>query len=269
MNDNFDDSGVDATTVKVFRTSSTVAGGRRFSFGALVVVGDRQGKVAVGYAKSNQVPTSVEKATREGRRKLRAYPLQGRTLPHSVEGRFGASKVRLVPASPGTGVIAGASVRAVLDMLGVQDCLTKAYGSTNAKNLVKATFAALDSLRTRERIEQLRGVTLGTTTVEDAIARGVAAMPSQRSGERAAAPVNTVGDDRRRGGGGGGGGRFGGGGGGGRPSGGSGGRPRSDGGDRGPAQTPATDAPASAPASPAAASPTGTPPDSSSPPVQS
>ena len=266
MNDNFDDSGVDATTVKVFRTSSTVAGGRRFSFGALVVVGDRHGKVAVGYAKSNQVPTSVEKATREGRRKLRAYPLQGRTLPHSVEGRFGASKVRLIPASPGTGVIAGASVRAVLDMLGVQDCLTKAYGSTNAKNLVKATFAALDSLRTRERIEQLRGVTLGTTTVEDAIARGVAAMPSQRSGERAAAPVNTVGDDRRRGGGGGGGGRFGGGGGGGRSS---GGRPRSDGGDRGPTQTPTTDAPVSAAPTAPAAPATGTPPDSSSPPVQS
>ena len=266
MNDNFDDSGVDATTVKVFRTSSTVAGGRRFSFGALVVVGDRHGKVAVGYAKSNQVPTSVEKATREGRRKLRAYPLQGRTLPHSVEGRFGASKVRLVPASPGTGVIAGASVRAVLDMLGVQDCLTKAYGSTNAKNLVKATFAALDSLRTRERIEQLRGVTLGTTTVEDAIARGVAAMPSQKSGERAAAPVNTVGDERRRGGGGGGGGgggRFGGGGGGGRSS---GGRPRSDGGDRGPAPT-SVDAPAAS--APASASAPALAPESPTPPVQS
>lgn len=270
MNDNFgDDSGVDATTVKVFRTSSTVAGGRRFSFGALVVVGDRHGKVAVGYAKSNQVPTSVEKATREGKRKLRAYPLQGRTLPHSVEGRFGASTVRLVPASPGTGVIAGASVRAVLDMLGVQDCLTKAYGSTNAKNLVKATFAALDSLRTRERVEQLRGVTLGTTTVEDAIARGIAAMPSQRSGERAAAPVNTVGDERRRGGGGGrpgGGGRgFGGGGGG-------GGRPRSDDGGRAftpsaptSAPAPATATAGDAPASPSPASAS----EGSSPSVQS
>ena len=209
MSESVDDSGIDATTVKVFRTSSTVAGGRRFSFGALVVVGDRHGKVAVGYAKSNQVPTSVEKATREGRRKLRQYPLQGRTIPHSVEGRFGASSVRLVPASPGTGVIAGASVRAVLDMLGVQDCLTKAYGSTNAKNLVKATFAALDTLRTREKVEQLRGIGLGTTSVEDAIARGMAAMPSKKSGERAAAPVNTVGDERRRAGGGGRGGRFG------------------------------------------------------------
>ncbi|MSQ90066.1 MAG: 30S ribosomal protein S5 [Phycisphaerales bacterium] len=265
MNDNFDDSGVDATTVKVFRTSSTVAGGRRFSFGALVVVGDRHGKVAVGYAKSNQVPTSVEKATREGKRKLRAYPLQGRTLPHSVEGRFGASSVRLVPASPGTGVIAGASVRAVLDMLGVQDCLTKAYGSTNAKNLVKATFAALDLLKTRERVEQLRGVSLGTTSVEDAIARGMAAMPAQRSGERAAAPVNTVGDERRRGGGGGrsgGGGRgFGGGGGGGRPRSDDGGRSNAP---AAPSHTPAP-APTPAPTTDAPA----TPPEGSSPPAQS
>jgi small subunit ribosomal protein S5 len=102
-------------------------------------------------------------------------------------------------------------VRAVLDMLGVQDCLTKAYGSTNAKNLVKATFAALDTLRTRAKVEQLRGIGLGTTSVEDAIARGMAAMPSKKSGERAAAPVNTVGDERRRAGGGGRGGRFGGG----------------------------------------------------------
>lgn len=263
MNDKFDESGIDSTTVKVFRTSSTVAGGRRFSFGALVVVGDRRGKVGVGYAKSNQVPTSVEKATREGNRKLHAYPLQGRTLPHSVEGRFGASKVRLVPASPGTGVIAGASVRAVLDMLGVQDCLTKAYGSTNVKNLVKATFAALDMLKTREKIEQLRGVSLGTTTVEDAIARGIAAMPSQKSGERAAAPVNTVADERRRGGGGGrpggggGGGRFGGGGGGGRP-----------GGDRGPTNDAPAPASASAPA-PAPAPQTPADQGGSSAPVQS
>ena len=130
--------------------------------------------------------------------------------------------------------------------------------------MVKATFAALDSLRTRERIEQLRGVTLGTTTVEDAIARGVAAMPSQKSGERAAAPVNTVGDERRRGGGGGGGGgggRFGGGGGGGRSS---GGRPRSDGGDRGPAPTSVD-----APAAPASALAPALAPESPTPPVQS
>jgi len=197
--DLLEDSGTDSVTVGVYRTSSTVAGGRRFSFSALVVVGDRRGKVGLGYAKSNQVPTSVEKATREGRRKMRGFPLQGRTIPHTVEGRFGASKVRLVPASPGTGVIAGASVRAVLEMFGVQDCLTKCYGSSNPKNLVKATFEALSSLRTRATIEALRGITLGTTAVEDAIQRGMAAMPQQKIGERAQAPVNTVGDDRRGG----------------------------------------------------------------------
>jgi small subunit ribosomal protein S5 len=121
-------------------------------------------------------------------------------VPHTVEGRFGASKVVLVPASPGTGIKAGAAVRAVLEMLGVKDCLSKCYGSSNPKNLVKATFEALAMLQTRERVEALRGVTLGTTAVEDAIARGMAFMPKSSGGPRAQAPVNTVGDDRRRGG---------------------------------------------------------------------
>ena len=195
-----DGSGFDATTVGVYRTSSTVKGGRRFSFSALVVVGDRNGKVGVGYSKANQVPLGVEKATKEARRKIVSFPLQSRTLPHTVEGRFGASKVRLVPASPGTGVIAGAAVRAVLEMLGVHDCLTKAFGSTNPKNLVKATIDALEHLATRQRVEALRGVTLATTEVELAITRGLAGMPLKSSGQRAQGPVNTVGDDRRRGG---------------------------------------------------------------------
>ena len=178
MSGKFEERDSDSTTVGVYRTSSTVAGGRRFSFSALVVVGDKNGSVGMGYAKSNQVPQSVEKAQKEGRRKMRRFPLQGRTIPHTVEGRFGASKVRLVPAAPGTGVIAGAAVRAILDMIGVQDCLTKCYGSSNPKNLVKATFAALDRLRTREQVESVRGVTLGTTAVEDAIRKGAAAMPA-------------------------------------------------------------------------------------------
>ena len=221
-------SSIESTTVGVYRTSATVKGGRRFSFGALVVVGDRRGRVGMGYAKANQVPQGIEKAQKEAKRKMRGFPLQGKTIPHAVEAQFGASKVRLVPASPGTGVIAGAAVRAVLEMIGVQDCLTKCYGSSNPKNVVKAVF---------EKVEQLLGHGLAETTVEEAIRRGMAFMPATKAGEKAQAPVNTVGEEQRRGGrggrGGGGGGRGGrggprrdgggGGGGGGGSSGGGGG----------------------------------------------
>ncbi len=193
------DSSVDSVTIKVFRTSTTVKGGRRFSFAALVVSGDRKGTVGIGYQKSAQVPMAVEKAQREASRRLRAFPLQGRTIPHAVEGRFGATIVRLIPAAPGTGVIAGATVRNILDMFGVQDCLTKVYGSSNPRNLVKAAFDALDQLRTREKVQQLRGVEIPETAVEVAIRRGSASMVKLAGGERMAAPVNTVGDDRRGG----------------------------------------------------------------------
>ena len=204
-----ENSSLESTTVGIYRTSKTVKGGRNFSFAALVVVGDRHGRVGIGYAKAPQVPTAIEKAQKVGKRSLKAYPLQDRTIPHVVEGRFLASTVKLVPASPGTGVIAGASVRAVLEMFGIQDCLTKCYGSTNPKNVVKATLVALGQLRTRQSIEALRGVELGETDVEEAVRRGMAFMPQQSGSERAKAPVNTVGEDRRRGGrrGGGGGGR--------------------------------------------------------------
>jgi small subunit ribosomal protein S5 len=189
---------IESTTVGVYRTSSTVKGGRRFSFSALVVVGDRKGKVGLGYGKANQVPQGIEKAQKEARRKMRAFPLQGKTIPHEVSAKFGASKVRLVPASPGTGVIAGAPVRAVLEMLGVQDCLTKCYGSSNPKNVVKAVFDALDQLRLRGKVETLRGLSLEETTVEEAVRRGMAFMP-QKGGEKAQAPVNTVGEEQRGG----------------------------------------------------------------------
>jgi small subunit ribosomal protein S5 len=123
-----------------------------------------------------------------------------KTLPHAVEGHFGASKVRLLPATPGTGILAVAAVRAVLEMLGVQDCLTKGYGSTNPRNLVKAVIRALEQLQTREKVESLRGVTIGATHVETSVERGMAAMPQVRSAEKMQAPKNTVGDERRRGG---------------------------------------------------------------------
>jgi small subunit ribosomal protein S5 len=190
-------SSIESTTVGINRTSATVKGGRRFSFSALVVVGDRHGRVGLVYGKANQVPQSIEKAQKEAKRKMRAYPLQGQTIPHQVDGRFGACGVRLVPASPGTGITAGSAVRAVLEMLGVKDCLTKCYGSTNNINLVKATLEALSKLRRREEIEALRGVELGESAVESMVRRGMAFMPVASGGERAAAPVNVVGDDRR------------------------------------------------------------------------
>ncbi len=189
---------LESTTVGVYRTAATVKGGRRFSFGALVVVGDRKGRLGVGYAKANQVPPAIEKAQKEARRKMRTYPLQGRTLPHAVAGRFGACTVRLLPAAPGAGVIAGAAVRAPLELLGIQDCLTKAYGSTNPKNVVKAVMDGLSRLHSKDAIASRRGLDLGKTQVEEAIERGqayltVAATPGRAP---ARAPVSTVKDQR-------------------------------------------------------------------------
>ena len=170
--------GLESTTVGVYRTAATVKGGRRFSFSALVVVGDRQGRVGIGYGKANQVPPAIEKGQKDAKRRMRAFPLQDRTIPHEVEGRFGACRVRLIPASPGTGVIAGAAVRAVLEMFGVQDCLTKSFGSNNPKNLVKAVVRGLEQLRSKELTESLRGRDLGMTEVEEMIQRGQSFMAS-------------------------------------------------------------------------------------------
>jgi small subunit ribosomal protein S5 len=153
-----EESPYEDTVVKIYRCAKVVKGGRRFSFGALVVVGDRKGTVGIGYAKANEVPQAVEKGIKEAKKDLRKVPLTGRTLPHQVMGKFGSTRVTLVPASPGTGVIAGLSARAVLEYAGVQDVLTKVYGSTSAKNVLKATMDGLMKLRTKEVIEQLRGV---------------------------------------------------------------------------------------------------------------
>lgn len=192
-------SHLESTTVGVYRTSATVKGGRRFSFSSLVVVGDRSGRVGLGYAKSNQVPQAIEKAQKVAKRKMVSFPLVGRTIPHAVTGKYGACKVRMLPASPGTGVIAGAAVRAPLEMLGVQDCLTKAYGSTNPKNLVKAVLDGLSQLRSKELLQELRGLDLGVTTVEESIERSKAFATATGTGERAVAPVNVVGESKGRG----------------------------------------------------------------------
>jgi small subunit ribosomal protein S5 len=182
------ESSLESTTVGVYRTSATGKGGRRFSFSSLVVVGNRRGSVGMGYGKANQVPPAIEKAQKEAKRRLKPYPLVGNTIPHTVTGRFGACKVRLVPASPGTGVIAGAAVRAPLEMLGVQDCLTKSFGSNNPKNLVKAVINGLDQLRSRELVEGVRGVDVGRTEVEDAVGHAPrAAEATEEAAEPAAA----------------------------------------------------------------------------------
>jgi len=146
--------------VKIRRCAAVVKGGRRFSFNAMVVVGDGKGRVGWGYGKANEVPPSVEKAVKDGTRRMAAVSLEGATIPHKVVGQFGAARVVLVPASPGTGVIAGAGVRAVCEAAGIHDILTKSFGSNNPANLVKATINALENLRTRSDIERLRGVSL-------------------------------------------------------------------------------------------------------------
>jgi small subunit ribosomal protein S5 len=146
------------TVVKIYRCSKVVKGGRRFSFAALVVVGDRAGTVGIGYGKANEVPRAVEKAVKDAKKTLHKIALLDRTIPHRVNGKYRATKITLVPASPGTGVIAGSSARAVLEYAGVQDVLTKVYGSSSAKNVVKATLEGLLKLRSRETVESLRGV---------------------------------------------------------------------------------------------------------------
>ena len=148
------------TVVKVFRCAKVVKGGRRFSFGVLVVVGDRAGTVGIGYGKANEVPQAVEKGIKEAKKALHKIVLAGRTIPHQITGKHRATKITLVPASPGTGVIAGSSARAVLEFAGIQDVLTKIYGSTSAKNVLKATLDGLLKLRSKEMVESLRGVTI-------------------------------------------------------------------------------------------------------------
>jgi small subunit ribosomal protein S5 len=150
----------DEEVVKIYRCAAVVKGGRRFSFSALVVMGDRNGNVGVGYGKAKEVPSAVEKGKKIAQRNMIPIKLINGTLPHRVWGVFGASRVLMLPASSGTGVIAGSSVRAVLELAGVKDVLTKSYGSNSPKNLVRATFEGLRQLLSREQVEELRGVQL-------------------------------------------------------------------------------------------------------------
>ncbi len=155
-----DEGGIESAVVRIYRCSKVVKGGRTFSFGALVVAGDRHGSVGIGYGKANEVPPAVEKATKDARKSMIKVNLKGTTIPHTVKGTNGASSVILAPARPGTGVTAGKSVRPCVELAGITDILTKAYGSTSPKNLVKATMAALKQLQNRDQVEKTRGVQL-------------------------------------------------------------------------------------------------------------
>ncbi len=146
--------------VKIWRCAKTVKGGRIFSFSALAVVGDGIGTVGVGYGKAREVPMAVEKALKSARKSAHHYETDGETIPHQARGEFGGAKILLLPACPGTGLIAGASVRAVAECLGITNLLSKSFGSNNPKNLVRATLAALRSLRSKAQAAELRGVSI-------------------------------------------------------------------------------------------------------------
>jgi small subunit ribosomal protein S5 len=169
--------------VAINRSAKVVKGGRRFSFAALAVVGDRRGRVGVGYGKANEVPPSVEKAISDAKRNMVRIPLSGDSIPHEVIGRFGAARVFMRPAGPGTGVIAGGGVRAVCQMVGIRNILTKAMGSTNPVNLVKAAMDGLLKLKVAKDVARLRGVTLEEMVPEAAAAVPPIPEPSTSEGQ--------------------------------------------------------------------------------------
>jgi small subunit ribosomal protein S5 len=152
------DSDFQDRVVEIRRVAKVVKGGRRFNFSALVVVGDGKGRVGVGLGKANTVPAAIGKGQDRAKANMFAVPMRNTTIPHEVLGRFESSSVMLKPASEGTGVIAGGAVRAVMELAGVRDVLTKALGSTTAVNLVQATVDGLKQLRSKADIEKTRGV---------------------------------------------------------------------------------------------------------------
>ncbi|MEW6026232.1 MAG: 30S ribosomal protein S5 [Planctomycetota bacterium] len=162
------EGGIEEIVIKIRRVSKTVKGGKRFSFAALVAVGDRKGQVGFGKGNANEVPFAVEKAVKDAKKNLVHVSMKDTTLPHRVWGKYGATEVIIRPACRGTGIIAGSSVRAILELAGIRDILAKVMGSTNPTNVVKATVNALKSIRTyQERRELLKTIPAGREHIEN------------------------------------------------------------------------------------------------------